>query len=181
MRTKSITLAYSLTQTEIFPPPQKDLERKDAWLKEIQSTIEADWKPIVIKVVYTIHNPEVEKLRKFFHTAVKYYAIQNMDLTDREETPHEFRQYREEILDEMLGYDYQTAHKVLRKRKSTSDFKEVQAWVNFLDTLKETLFEAAGYEFPVSEDFWERVKVVGYDKAQGEFIKALQKKMKGRV
>lgn len=172
---------YKLTQEAITPPPTKDLERKDEWLKGIQKSIEAPWKPEIVKVVYTRFNPEVERLRKFFHTCVKYYAIQNLELTDREETSKEFEQYREEILDELLGYDYQAVHKVLRKRKSTADFKEVQAWLNLIETLKETLFDAAGYEFPVSEEFWEKVKELGYEQAQALFIKNLQKKMKSRV
>ncbi len=84
------------------------------------------------------------------------------------------KKYREEILDEMLGYDTQLVTRTIRQRKSTSDFKTVQAWNKFLSTLEETLFASAGYEFPDSEAFWKLVKDVGYDEADRISTERLQ-------
>lgn len=166
MRTKSLSLYYKLTQKEVTPPPLKELERKDAWVKELQKTVESDWKPLVMKVTYELYNPEIEEMRRFFNgPCVAYYAIQNSDITSGQVSPETLKQYREEILDEMLGYDVKTVNKIIRKRKSTSDFKTVQAWHTFLKELEENLFDSAGYEFPDSKAFWGMVKAYGYEAA----------------
>ena len=34
MRTKKISLFYKVTQTEVFPPPIAEVERKNRWIKE---------------------------------------------------------------------------------------------------------------------------------------------------
>lgn len=181
-KTKSITLAYKLTQTEIIPPSPLEVARKDEWIKSLQQTVEAPYKPLVIKVAYTVFNPETEEQRRFFEGAcVEYYAIQNQDMTEGRPSRELIRQYREEILDEMRGYDYKTANKVIRRRKSTTDFKTVQAWHTFLQTLEETLFESAGYEFPDSKHFWELVKAHGHDQAKEIVVKQLQERMKKRI
>ena len=175
MKTSRITLFYSLTQTEIIPPTAVEIERKDRWIKEIQKTIEADWKPLIIKVVYEMFNPEIEKQRRFFEGAViDYYAIQNSDILKGTPDTETHKKYREELLDEMLGYDFQTVNRVVRKRKSTTDFKTVQKWNTFLQTLEETIFAHAGYEFPDSENFWEVTKKYGYDQAKRMVIEQLQ-------
>lgn len=181
MRTPRIKLYYSLTQTAVNPPPQKDILRKDVWLKEVQKSVEADFKPLLVEVTYELYNPEVVKQQRFFHTCVKYYAIQDMDLLTGGPDNESLKKYREEILDDLLGYDFQTVNKVVHRRKSTKDFKTVQAWNNLLKTLEETQFEAAGYEFPDSKQFWEWVKEHGYDQAQGIAIVGLQKRMAGRT
>lgn len=179
MRTKSITLFYKLTQSEIFPPSITELERKDNWIKEVQKTIEADWKPLIIKVSYEMFNPEIEDMRKFFEGAcVSYYTIQNEDMTENYPNSALLKQYREDILDEMLGYDYQGAKKIHRMRKSTTDFKEVAMWNKFLKTLQETLFDSAGFEFPDSKEFWELVKVHGYEEAKKISVQKLQNLIK---
>lgn len=182
MRTSRITLFYQLTQTEVLPPAAKEVERKDRWIKEVQNTIEANWKPLIIKVVYEMFNPEIEKQRRFFEGAcVAYYAIQNSDMLTGTPDTETLRKYREELLDEMLGYDYQTVNKIIRKRKSTADFKTVQNWNTFLQTLEETLFDSAGYEYPNSEHFWEMVKKHGYDDAKRIVVEQLQARLKKRV
>lgn len=181
-RTKSITLAYKLTQTEIIPPSPKDVARKDEWIKTLQHEVEADYKPLIVKVRYEIFNPEIEQQRRFFEGAcVEYYAIQNKDMVAGRPDPVMLKQYREEILDEMLGFDYKTVNKIIRTRESTADFKTVQAWHTFLQKLEETIFDSAGYEFPDSKKFWELAKAHGYDQARQIVIDQLQASMQKRV
>lgn len=175
MKTRSITLFYSITQNEIKQPPQAELARKDEWIKEIQRTIPSDWEYEMVKVTYELFNPHIQDLQRFFNgTVVMYYAIQNEDMTEGEPSRELLEQYREEMLDELLGYDYKTVNKVVRKRKSTADFKSVQAWNNLVKLAQETLFENAGYEFPDSEAFWKLVTEIGYDNAKVESMKRLQ-------
>lgn len=176
MKTRRIVLYYGITPTAIISPSAKELERKEAWLKAVQASIPAEWTPKKVKVEYTIFNPEVEDQQKFFNgTVVTYYAIQNMGMANPDTTS--LKQYREEILDEMLGYDYQTANKVLRKRKSTTEFDTVEAWNTFLNEVKETIFDNAGYEFPDSKQFWEWAKEHGYDEAKEIAKRTLWAKM----
>jgi hypothetical protein len=177
MKTKRIALFYSLTQKDVFPPSQKELERKDEFIKTIQRSVESEYKPKMIKVTYEYYNPEVDEMRRFFHTCVMYYVIQNLELKDRKPTTEEFNQYREEILDELRGFDYQTVNKVIRKRESTKDYKEAEQWHTLLKDLEETLFEDAGYTFPDSKWFWDMVKTDGYEKAQATAITRLQAKI----
>jgi hypothetical protein len=182
MRTSKIVLFYNITQKEIVPPALKELERKDKWLKEVQGSVEADWKPLIIRCTYEMFDPEVQNQMRFFNgTCIDYFVIQDKDLLDREPTTEERKQYREEILDEMLGYDYQTAHRVVRKRQSTADFKSVQKWNTFLNQLEETIFDAHGYEFPDSKAFWDLEKEVGHEKAKAISIKKLQERLKAKV
>lgn len=176
-RTKKIELFYNLTQNEIIPPSIRELERKDKFIAEVKKTVKSNWEPEMIRVTYERFNPDIDKLRKFFHTCVKYYAIQNMDLFDRLPSTEEFNKYREEILDELLGYDFQTVNKVVRKRESTSNFKDTESWNTLLKTLEETLFEHAGYEFPDSKVFWENVEKYGHGRTQDAAIKNLQNKL----
>lgn len=181
MKTKSLTLVYTITKDKIIPPPLKETERKDEWIKGLQRTIEADWKPLQVRVLYRLVNPEVENLRRFFHTCVKFFAIQDMDMIEGDPDSKTLEKYREEVLDELLGYDYQTVNKVLRRRTSTADYKDTQPWLTLLKNLEETLFDSHGYEFPESEAFWELVKRHGYDQAQEISIKALQNKMSKKI
>lgn len=175
MKTKSITLYHKITQSEIQDPPLADIARKDAWLKEIQKTIPSDWEYEMIRVTYEIFNPHIQDIQRFFNgTVVMYYCIQNEDMVTGEPSREMLMQYREEMLDELLGYDYKTVNKVIRKRKSTTDLKTVQAWNNLVKLAQETLFENAGYDFPDSEQFWELVKKIGYDQAKVESRKRLQ-------
>jgi hypothetical protein len=180
MRTKSITLLYQVTQKEIFPPAAKDLARKENWLEEVKHSVEADYKPLLVKVHYEIFNPEVDQLRAFFHVCVLYYCMQNLELTDREPTNEELRDYRSDLLDEMLGYDVKTARRVIRERKSTADLKTTTAWLKLLNELEETLFFDAGYEFPDSKEFWENVKKYGHARTKAMAIEHLQAVIKRR-
>ena len=182
MKTSEIHIFYSLTQKEVIPPAERELARKDNWLKEIQKTIEADWKPLIVKVSYRLFNPEIEKQRRFFEGAcVAYYAIQNSDLLTGTPDTETLRKYREELLDFCLGYDYHTVNRIIRKRPSTVDFKTVQKWNNFLQTLEETAFESAGYSFPDSEEFWNLTKKHGYDQAKRISIEQLQAKLSKKL
>ena len=145
----------------------------------MQKSIEADWKPLVVKVLYEVFDPEVERQRRFFNgTCVKYYTIQNEHLTVGMPSNDLIKKYRETILDEMLGFELTLVGRTVRRRKSTSDFKSVQAWSKFLNTLEETLFDSAGFEFPDSEDFWKLVKEHGYEEAERISIERLQATMK---
>lgn len=156
-----------------------EVERKDKWISEAQKTVEADWKPLIVKVIYALFDPEIEDMRRFFEGAVKqYYCIQNEHMTEGYPSPKMLKMYRDTILDEMLGYDLQLVGKVTRRITSTKDFKGVQAWNNFLQTLQETMFDSAGFEFPDSEVFWSDVKNFGYEQAKKVSIERLQKTIK---
>lgn len=180
--TKSITLFYKLTQSKVINPPIRDLETKDRWIGEVQKTVEADWKPVIVKVQYTIFNPEIERQSRFFNgTVVKYYAIQNQNMYDSLPTNDLLKRYREEILDELLGYDEHLVSRVVRKRKSTTTYKTVSAWNKLLKLAEETLFDNAGYDFPDSKEFWELVKEHGYDEAERISIERLQKTIKSKL
>jgi uncharacterized protein (UPF0335 family) len=175
MKTKEISLIYKLTPTEVISPSEIDIQRKEEWIKQSQATVESEWQPKMIKVTYKLFDPAIEDQRRFFEGAcVKFYAIQNMDLKEGEPSSGMLKEYREYILDEMLGYDHKAVTKIIRMRKSTSDFKDVQTWNNFLKTLEETLFESAGYRFPDSEHFWELVKKHGYYEADRIVLNELQ-------
>lgn len=178
MKTKSITLIYKLTQTEVISPGAKEVERKEKWIDELQKTVPADYEPLLMKVTYEVFNPEVEKLRKFFHIAVLFYAIQNQDMYEGQPDSQTLKLYREEILDELLGYDIKTVNKVIHTRKSSADFKTVQAWVNFLKIVEEKLFEDAGYHFPDSKEFWALTEKYGYSQARDISIQQLQAKIR---
>ena len=182
MRTSRITLFYNITQTEVIPPAVRELERKDRWIKSVQATVEADYKPKIIKTTYELFDPETERQRRFFNgTCVKYYAIQNMDMTVGVPSNEVIKQYREELLDEVLGYDLALVHRTVRRRKSTSDFKTVQAWNKFLGLLEENIFDTAGYEFPDSKEFWDLVKQHGYEEAEQISIERLQTNIKAKL
>lgn len=175
MITKAISLFYGVTPDKILPPSSIDIARKDKWIKDLQQTIPSEAEYEMIKVTYELYNPHIADLMRFFNgTVVAYYAIQNEDMTEGEPSSEMLKQYREEMLDELLGYDYKTVNKVIRKRESTADFKTVQKWNNLVKLTEETLFANAGYEFPNSEAFWELAKKIGYDNARTESIKKLQ-------
>ena len=181
MKTKSITLFYKVTPTQVISPSAFDLEKKEQWIKQMQATIPSEWEAEIVKVTYEMFNPHIQDLQRFFNgTVVMYYCIQNEDMIIGEPTSELLAQYREEILDELLGYDYKTVNKVIRKRKSTTELKSVQAWNNLIKLAQETLFENAGYEFPDSEAFWELVNKVGYDEAKRESRIRLQNNLAKR-
>lgn len=177
MKTKKVSLFYKVTQSEVISPDTRHIEIKNRWVEEVQKTVPADWQPKIIKVTYEEFDPEIEDQRKFFHICVRWYAIQNEDMVDNVPDWRMIKAYREEILDDMLGYEVQLITRKKRERKSTTDFKTVQAWYKFLKELEETKFESAGYFFPESESFWKLVSVYGYEKANEISIKELQKKI----
>lgn len=178
-KTKKITLWYQATKQGLVPPSPSSMERKESWLKGILGSIEADWKPILIEVTYRLVNPEVEQQRKFFNgPVVEYFAIQNDNLLEGELAPERKKRYREEILDQVLGYDVQLIDRAVRRRKSTGDYTDTQQWHDFLEELRETIFEPNGFEMPDSEAFWELSKQVGYDQAKGISIQKLRERLK---
>lgn len=178
MKTRQISLFYQITQTAVLPASAVEIARKDAWIKEAQKSVEADWKPKTIKVTYSVFDPEIENQRRFFEgPCVLYYAIQDMDLIEGTPDSATLDRYRETLLDNQLGYNYQGVNKLIRKRESTSDFKTAQKWNQFLHTLEETDFESAGYEFPDSEKFWNLVKEHGYEEAKGIVVSQLQNRL----
>lgn len=158
------------------------LERKEDWIKEIQKTIEADWKPKMIKVTYELFDPEIENMQKFFNgPVVEYYAIQSREELSAEVDPTLKKITRESILDEILGYEVQLVNKTVRRRKSTADFKNQQKWYDFLQTVKETLFEPNGYEFPNSEEYWNTAQKYSYDQAKTIAIEDLLKRVSAKL
>lgn len=159
----------------MVPPPAAHVARKDQWIREVQKTVEAAWKPKIIRVIYELFNPEVEQQRKFLNgPVVDYWVIARMEILDRKPTAAEHRKARETLLDKALGYDVELLDRTVRRRKSTADFVEVQEMHDFLEMLRETEFEPNGYEFPDSEAFWDLAKKHGYDKAKDVAIEQLQ-------
>lgn len=182
MKTKKITLYYSVTTREIIPPGPGELQRKDQWLREVQASVEADWKPKTVRVIYQLYNPETEQQRKFLEgPVVDYWLIQSQDLIDQEITPLMKRKARETLLDRTLGYDVELIDRTVRRRRTTTDFTETQQWHDFLEMLRETEFEPNGYEFPDSEEFWKMADAYGYEKAKSVAIEQLQKRLKAKL
>lgn len=182
MRTKEINLIYKVTQTSVIPPSHTELDRKERWIESIQKTVKSEWEYQLIKVKYAFHNPEVDDMLSFFNgTVVLYYAIQNEDMITG--TPHSsvLKNYREKILDEMLGYDVRLAKLVQRKRASMTEFKEVQQLFTFINMVKEELFDPSGYEFPDSEEYWKLVEKHGHVEAKRISIELLQKSLKRKL
>lgn len=182
MRTRKIKLYYQLTQKEIFPPPEASLARKDAWIKDIQRSIEADEKYKTIEVTYREVNQHIEQQRKFFNgPVVDYWTIQSQEILEGEVPRMMHDQARETLLSNVLGYNVQLLDRVERRRKSSADFTETQEWNDFLETLRETEFEQQGYEMPDSKAFWGMAQKYGYDQTRGMAIKELQRRLKNRL
>lgn len=175
MRTSKITQFYKITPTGIIPPNKTETERKREWFAAIQKTVEAPYKPRIVKATYEEFDPEIENQREFFEDAVVlYYAIQQMDGALPDSKVIKF--YREKILDEALGFNLTHMGEAIRKRSSTTDFKDVQRWNVFLKTLEETIFAQAGYEFPDSNKFHELEKAYGHEEAKRISIESLRNK-----
>lgn len=182
MRTKKIVLFYEITPKEIRPPAPEALERKDAWIKEIQRSVPADYEPKMVRVTYQLYNPEVQKLRKFFEgPVVEYFTIQTRDMLEGRPTKEQKDETRETLLSDALGYDVQLIGKTERRRESTSDFTDTQQWNDMLAELKETHFDPNGYEMPDSDEFWKLSEVIGYGRAQEESIKNLQSRLRKKL
>lgn len=139
-------------------------------------------KAIQVKVTYQLFDPEITNMTRFFNgTVIKYYAIQNEDMTSGEPDNDLLKKYREQVLDELLGYDLELVDRTVRRRKSTTDFRTVQQWNTFINRCQETLFDGAGYEFPDSDEFWKLAGQVGYEKAEGICLQRLQKLISSRL
>lgn len=178
MVTKSITLFYKVTPEGVEHPPKSALDRQQEWLRTIQKTMAKKDKPILIKTVCTIHNPEIENMVKFFNGAVvDYFTIQSKDLLSGDIPPLMRKMAREELLDSALGYELKMLTKSARRRKSTANFTNVQQWNDLLKRLEETEFEPNGYFFPDSKEFWELQAKHGYDEAKEISIQQLRHRM----
>lgn len=182
MKTKKITLYYSVSTRAVTPPGPGELQRKEQWIRELQASVEADWKPKMIRVTYELYNPEVDQQRKFLNgPVIEYWIIQSQEIMQGDVTPGVKKKGRETLLDKALGYDVELIDRTARRRKSTSDFLETQQWHDFLEMLRETEFEPNGYEFPNSEDFWKMAEAYGYEKAKAVSIEQLQARMRARL
>lgn len=179
MKTKEIKIYYKIERSKISPISKSSLDRKNLWIKEVSK---ATYKsPMLVEVIYRLTNPEVERQRKFFNgPVVEYFGIQNDHLLEGELSTTRKRIYREQILDEILGYDIELIDKKVRRRKSTADYINTQRWHDFLETVKETLFDPSGYEFPESEEFWKLSQNTGFDQARKISIEKLQARIKAK-
>lgn len=183
MRTRKITLWYTIDRDgKLVPLKEEAVARKETWLKELGKRARADQSPMMVAVEYRLSNPEVERIRKFFNgPVVEYYAIQNDNVLTGEVAPERLKRYREQILDEVLGFDVELLDRTVRRRKSTADYTDTQDWTDFLETLKETLFDPNGYEMPDSKAFWDLAKSIGYDQARAVNIQKLQERLQKKT
>lgn len=179
MRTRKIILWYQVTRNGIVPPNAAAIARKDAWLREIEQGARAGSQPWLVELTYRMVNPDTERQQKFFNgPVVEYFAIQNDNLLEGSVPNERIKRYREQLLDEVLGYDIELIDRKVRRRKSTADFNDTQAWNDFLEELRETLFEPNGYEMPDSQAFWELSRQVGYEEAKRVSISKLQDRLR---
>jgi len=182
MKTKKITLYYSVTSREVKAPGPGDMNRKDYWIKELQSTVQSDWQPKTVRVTYEVYDIEVDKMRKFLNgPVIEYWIIQSQEIHTGDIDSRTKKLGRETLFDKALGYDVQLVNGSARRRRSTADFTQVQEMHDFLEMLRETEFEPNGYEFPDSEYFWKMSDAYGYDGAKGEALKQLQSRMRARL
>jgi hypothetical protein len=186
-KTKKITLYYRVRRDEVTPPHKVALERKDGWIKSIQEEIPKSSKKDpdpnkIIRLTYEIFNPEILDIARFFNgPVVEYFAIQNEDMLEGRPGREMIKRYREQILDDCLGYDVEMVDRTVRRRKSTADFLTTQKWSDFLQTLEETHFAPEGYEFPDSESFWGIEAEHGYERAAEIAIKQLQERIRRKT
>lgn len=173
---------YKLTKKEIIPQSEESVVRKDAWIKEVQRTAKSDWEPTIVRVTYEIHNPEVERQRRFFEGPVlDYFAIQNSEIMSGEVPPDLRERYREEVLSDALGYDVKLLHGVARRRRSTTTLTSTQKWHDFIELLRETIFDSNGYEMPDSEAFWALAKQYSVDDARRMAREQLQRRLQAKL
>lgn len=182
MKTKKIILFYKITKDKVIPPILVTIERKDDWIKEIQREIEKKNNSRIVKVTYEIFNPEIKRILKFFNgPVIEYYVIQTTDMLKGRPERGLIDRYREELLDEVLGYDLPLVNRVVRRRRSTADFLDTQKWHDFLEMLRETQFEPNGYEFPSVDEFERIEEKLGYDGAHKAAIEELQKRLTNKL
>lgn len=181
--TRKITLWYTIEiDGTITPPNEGAIARKNAWLKDLSQRAVGSRSPLMVANEYRLSNPEVERLNKFFNgPVVEYYGIQNDSLVSGELDPARKKKYREQMLDEILGFDVELINRTQRKRKSTSAFTEVQPWNDMLAEMKETLFDPSGYVMPDSKEFWELAKDVGYEQAKKIKLQKLQSNLRVKL
>lgn len=182
MKTKKIILYYSVTTRKVLPPKESAMQRKEEWLRMVQASVPSDYEPKQVKVTYQLFNPEVEQQRKYFNgPVVEYFGIQHEDKYDGRLTTEQKKLYRETILDWALGYDVPImGGKMIRRRKSSSDFVETQQWSDFLNTLQETIFDQHGFEFPDTKEYFKLAEAYGHEKAKTIAIEQLQRRMRSR-
>ena len=173
-RTQKITLIAKITNREYIAPNNVEVERKDAWIRDLQRTTLKDTFRLM-KIEYSLYDPEIEDVRKFFEgTVVLYYAVQSRDLLSGAPDTGMLKQCREELLNAVLGYDVRMARMMSRERASVTEFKEVQQWLVFINIIKEEFFDPNGYEFPDSDKFSELVMKCGREEAKAISLRQLQ-------
>ena len=182
MKTKKITLYYSVTQKSVIPPGPGEIERKDQWIRLIQAEVESEWKPKTVRVTYQLYNPECDQQRKFLEgPVIDYWCIQSQEIKTLDDSPEMKKKARETLLDKTLGYDVELIDKTVRRRRSTMDFVETQQWHDFLEMVRETEFEPNGYEYPDSEYFWKLAEAYGYEKAKVIAIEKLKANIEAKA
>lgn len=180
--TKKISLFYKITQQGVTDPPAASKVRKDEWLKVISRSIRKKDESRIVKVTYELFNPEIQRMQKFFNgPVVDYYAIQSQDIMTGEVARITHDMVRETLLSDVLGYEVQLVDRKERRRKSTSDFISTQKWYDFLEMLRETIFEPNGYEMPDSEAFWDLSKKHGYEQAKTISLEQLQSRIRSKL
>ena len=181
MKNKKISLFYEINKKQIIPPKPEILERKEEWIKEVQQELPEKGR-CVVRLTYEIYNAEIKRQLAFFNGPVmQYYVIQSTDSLDTLPERAEIARWREQLLDDSLGYDLPLINRTVRRRKSTADFKTTQKWHDFLERLREDHFEAQGYEFPVSDEFLEMESKHGTEKAQAIMISQLQDRLRRKL
>jgi len=176
-------LFYTLTREDIWPPYPSDLKRKEDWVKAVQQEIAKPGETRLIKVKYEMHNPEIDRIMKFFNgPVIEYFVIQSTDMVEGRPEPAVLDQYREMLLLDALGYDTNLPDgRVIRQRKSTATFQSVQRWCNFLEEIKEIYFEPNGYEMPDSDEYHILEDGFGKDRATEICIERIQKKLMAKL
>lgn len=152
-------------------------------MKGVQNEIAEAAETRQVKVTYEMHNPDVDKQRRFFNgPVVEFFTIQSTDAFDYRPQSAELKQYRELLLFNMLGFDMELpGGEKVKQRKSTVTFQSTQKWHTFLEELKETYFDPNGYEMPDSEEFWSLADEHGYFQAQALSIEKLQRKLRAKL
>lgn len=177
-KTQKITLISKITNREYTPPKTAEIERKDAWIREQQRTIlNGAYK--LIKTEYSLYDPEIDDMRRFFEGAItEYYVIQSRDILSGTPDSKLIKEGRDELLEAILGYDVRMAMLMKRERASTTDFKEVQQWLVFVNIIKEEFFDPNGYEFPNSDSFRQLAEQYGREEAKAISINKLQESLR---
>ncbi|MCK4609448.1 MAG: hypothetical protein KAT71_08195 [Gammaproteobacteria bacterium] len=152
MSNKKITIYYTVGVDGTISKPVATIAKRlaDFWAFAKRMAREGMQEGIV-RAEYMMVWGDVLRRRKFFEGAiVPYYAIQTLE---RMPAPDEIRQFRLQILKELLGYSYTQpkglngAGELKEDRVSTTAFNE-QQWDDFFEVIDHTLFAPNGFMYP---------------------------------